>query len=369
VCILLTRLRLYDSGVLHNYLYGHLYNNNGSKIIARSTTEDRMVKSAENFLAGFFGLGWTQNATLELIIDQTGFNNSFAGYNACPNNNNFRTSAGDNASAHWESIYLANAVERLNNMSTGFNWTTDFAYSAQELCPYETVALGFSDFCELFTYQEYLDFEQSIDIDFAGTYGFNSPTARAVGVGYVEEVLARLQDHLINTAEGSLNVTLDNMTSTFPLNQSLYLDFSHDVNIASVLTAFGLTQFGEGLISNSTYQANRSMIVSHMEPFGARLDIEMIHSPHPVAANRTSSNNVYLAGNETTYLHFILNQRTIPLGASIPGCGNRTDGWCEVNAFLAYEANALNVSNYNFACDGVYNAPYYGEITNGAPLA
>jgi len=42
---------LFDSGVLHQYQYGHLYNNNGSKIIARSTTQDRMTQSAEYFLA------------------------------------------------------------------------------------------------------------------------------------------------------------------------------------------------------------------------------------------------------------------------------------------------------------------------------
>jgi hypothetical protein len=72
---------LFNSGTLHYYQYGHLYPNNGSKIIARSTTQDRMTKSAEYFLAGFFGLEWTDNATLVLAIeDRTGvWNNSLAG--------------------------------------------------------------------------------------------------------------------------------------------------------------------------------------------------------------------------------------------------------------------------------------------------
>ena len=55
---------LFDSGTLHQIMYGNLYLNDGSKIIARSTTQDRMVKSAEYFLAGFFGLDWPSNATL-----------------------------------------------------------------------------------------------------------------------------------------------------------------------------------------------------------------------------------------------------------------------------------------------------------------
>ncbi|KAK8178911.1 hypothetical protein BKA81DRAFT_411292 [Phyllosticta paracitricarpa] len=79
--------RLFDPGVLHCYQYGHLYPNNGSKILVRSTTGDRMTQSAEYFLVGFFGLGWTQNATLELIIEEDGYNNSLVGYDNCPNSN------------------------------------------------------------------------------------------------------------------------------------------------------------------------------------------------------------------------------------------------------------------------------------------
>lgn len=79
--------QLFDSGTLHYYQYGHLFPNNGSKIIARSTTQRRMLESAEYFLAGFFGLGWTQNATLELIIESDGFNNTMAGYKACNRSN------------------------------------------------------------------------------------------------------------------------------------------------------------------------------------------------------------------------------------------------------------------------------------------
>jgi hypothetical protein len=75
--------QLFDSGTLHYYNYGHLYPNNGSKIVARSTTQRRMTESAEYFLAGFFGLGWQQNATLERIIESDGYNNTLAGYKEC----------------------------------------------------------------------------------------------------------------------------------------------------------------------------------------------------------------------------------------------------------------------------------------------
>ncbi len=79
------RQELFDNGVLHVYLYGHLFNpNQTSKLVWRTTTEDRMRKSAENFAAGFFGLDYQQYVQLEFVIDESGFNNSLAGYNACP---------------------------------------------------------------------------------------------------------------------------------------------------------------------------------------------------------------------------------------------------------------------------------------------
>lgn len=71
------RQEMFDSGVLHYYQYAALYDPN-TKIIARSTTQDRMTKSAEYFLAGFFGQEWTKNASLELIIEGPLFNNSFS---------------------------------------------------------------------------------------------------------------------------------------------------------------------------------------------------------------------------------------------------------------------------------------------------
>ena len=68
---------------------------------------------------------------------------------------------------------------------------------------------------------------------------FQSPTGRAVGVGYVEEIKARLHHHLITKPTAQINVTLDSNPKTFPLHQALNFDFSHDTNIAGILTAFG----------------------------------------------------------------------------------------------------------------------------------
>ncbi|KAI9726363.1 MAG: hypothetical protein M1828_001637 [Chrysothrix sp. TS-e1954] len=356
---------LFDSGTLHQYEYGHLYPNNGNKIIARTTSEDRMLKSAEYFLAGFFGLQWPMNATLEVIIEQDGFNNTLAGYDNCPNSDTEVSAQGDLAVEDWYKVYLADATKRLQQMITPSDFinVTD-VYGMQSLCAYETVALGYSAFCDLFTYEEWQGYEYSVDLSFSGDDSFQSPTGRAVGVGYVEEIRARLQHHLISTPTAQVNTTLDGMSSTFPLNQSLYFDFSHDTNIMSILTAFGLTQFSAVL--PTTHMVPHDLVVSHLEPFGARLDIEIIKTPQPISPTDATK---YVSGGPTTYVHFVLNQRTLPLGKSLKQCGDLQNGWCEVGDFLAATDSALADAQFEYSCFGDYEAVPYGTLKNGVPQA
>ena len=367
------RQELYDSGVLFYYNYARLYNTS-TKIIARTPTQDRMLKSAENFMAGFFGLEWVQNATLETIIEQPFYNNTLAGYFQCNNSNNFRSAGGANASASWAQIYLKNATARFRNQSGNYNWTVSDTYNAQTLCPYETVAYGYSAFCDLFTFDEWKGFEYSIDLSFFYSNMFGSPTGRAVGIGYVEEVYARLQNKLYDLPIGAtqVNRTLDTMNTTFPLNQTLYFDFSHDTNIASVITAFGLTQFNQTLPTTGP-PPKQQMIVSHITPFGTRLVLEVIKAPAPVkpvrptAANATTA-DFYGNGSATSYVHMILNQRTIPLNASYAACGKRDDGWCELSTFMNILSTKLTEARYAYSCFANYPAvPFGGNVTDGTP--
>lgn len=136
ILVPLGRQELFDSGVLHYYDYGHLYDTS-TKIIARTTTQDRMLKSAEYFMAGFFGLEWTNNATLEVIIEGDNYNNSLAGYDNCNNSNTAVAQGGQNASIIWENTYLKNATARLQALSPNFIWNTSDTYKYLS-CPSDT---------------------------------------------------------------------------------------------------------------------------------------------------------------------------------------------------------------------------------------
>lgn len=67
------------------------------------------------------------------------------------------------------------ATERLAKHVEGYEWTVQDTYAAQNMCPYETVAYGFSRFCSLFTYEEWIGFSYSVDLAFQYNDGFQSP--------------------------------------------------------------------------------------------------------------------------------------------------------------------------------------------------
>lgn len=360
------RQQLFDSGVQAFYQYRYLYNASAGKIVARTTSEDRILKSAEYWLSGFFGLEWTNYANLEVIIENTGFNNSLASYDTCTDNDLSKDETAGTNMATWEAIYLANARDRLNSYSKGFTWTIPLVYAAQQMCPYETVALGYSAFCQLFTATEWEGFEYSVDISFEQGAGLGSAQGRASGLGYVDELIGRILHIQPNSTSDGTNATLDSNPIYFPLNQTLYMDFTHDSDITSVIAALGLSQFGANLPPTGP-PTNQQFIASHIVPFGARFVTEVITCSSPINAQHLPvARNSSTAGN-TTYIHMMSNQRTVPLGASFSVCGNRVDGWCELNNFLSAEANRTTLAEYNYACFGNYSVAANASITNGRP--
>lgn len=175
--------------------------------------------------------------------------------------------------------------------------------------------------------------------------------------------MARIQNHTLGYSGSQINVTLDSSTETFPLNQSLYFDFSHDTNIVSVLTAFGLRQFADDLPATEKPE-KYEFHVGKLTPFGARLDIEIIKAPHPVSPDRDG----YLDGGETKYIHFVLNQRTLPLGKSFPECdADRKDGWCELDKFIEVQNGMADKAQFDHACFEEYPQEDYGKVKDGAP--
>lgn len=353
---------LFDSGVKHYYQYGKMYNpaTQPHKPVVRTTSQERMIESARYFTAGFFGLNAPNLVDLEVILEGSGFNNTLAPYDTCNNSNSIFV--GDTIlDAEWKPIYLANATKRLQPLVPGLNLTDDLTFGMQSLCAYETVGLGTSPFCQLFTEEEWLGFEYTLDLEFWGDYSFGSQTGRAQGVGLAQDVLARLTNTTIAPADVTMqNTSLLNSTY-FPLDQPLYFDFTHDDVIVSILTALNYTQvLGEQLTGTSA-NASRTYKLSHVTPYAARLVFEVADCTADARANTSTSTNAS-TGLTQSVIRTLLNDALVPMSEA-QGCTPRPDGGCLLHEFVTYQQNTLlEAANFDQACFGNYTP---AVVSNG----
>jgi hypothetical protein len=143
----------------------------------------------------------------------------------------------------------------------------------------------------------------------------------------VNELLARLtgqpvQDHT------QTNSTLDSSPITFPLDRTLYADFSHDNQLIAIYAALALFPQPRAL-SPSKPNPTRTWVTSEMVPFSARMITEKLRCERPSGVDE--------------YVRIFVNDALQPLHF----CGADEDGLCQLDAFV----NSQSYSRSNGAGD------------------
>lgn len=203
----LGRQQLYQSGVLHEMQYGRLVEQDLQKhqrLLIRTGSQQRIVDSSIAFLQGMFGAKWHSKTDLEVQIEAQGFNTTLAPNFACAQA--YNKVHGKEWQQSWQEDYLKSAVTRLQSHIEGVELNATLVNAMQQLCSYDTVAFGRSDFCPLFTQEEWLGYEYAWDLNFFGVstlllysqgrvanimlqnYGDGSSVGKAQGLGWVNEV-------------------------------------------------------------------------------------------------------------------------------------------------------------------------------------
>jgi hypothetical protein len=152
------------------------------------------------------------------------------------------------------------------------------------------------------------------------------------GVGYVNELLARLTGKPVDD-HTQTNRTLDASPKTFPLDRTLYADFSHDNEMVSIYAALGL--FKQYLLPDQKLDPTipsplRTWITSRLVPFSARMVVEKLEcfrDPLP----------------KQDFVRILVNDAVQPLEF----CGG-IGGLCELHAFVASQGYARNDGNGDF---------------------
>ncbi|CAD0018612.1 unnamed protein product [Aureobasidium pullulans] len=357
------------------------------KPVLRTTSQSRIRESQINWALGFFGptyekvpepklTDFTSGDLFDLVIIPEGGteNNTLASYDSCFND--FISGIGDLGDQDvfvYIPRYLQNATARLQqNVPSGFTLTNNDTYAMQLICAYEHGFIGMSDFCDFFTADEWAGFENTLDMAYYYDYAYGNPTGRAQGIGYVQELLARLTHQYITVSNSSVNSSITNNSADFPLDRPFYADFSHDDIIVSVLTAMSLDYFRDPpSLTQFPPNPDRHFILSKMTPFGGHLTTEVIgcSGPNPAAVSKERVQYYpeqygYNASNAThKFVRMRLNNGILPLDTLRGGaCKGRTDGMCALDKFVASQNASYALSNYDYACFGNWTI---ANTTNG----
>lgn len=146
------------------------------------------------------------------------------------------------------------------------------------------------------------------------------------GVGYVNELLARLTNTPVNDST-STNSTLDADLATFPLNRTIFADFSHDNLMVSVFAAMGLFPAAP-LNPTGPGEQGQAWNVSTMVPFAGRMVVERL-----------------ACQDEERYVRVLVNQAVQPLAF----CGGKEGGMCSLDAFVQSQSYARSGGNGTWA--------------------
>ncbi|KAI8305058.1 3-phytase A [Colletotrichum sp. SAR11_59] len=290
----------------------------------RSSGQNRVVESGLNWTSGFFGAKIQDghngpdggiNSQIMVIPEQEGFNNTLD-HSLCTafESGNF-SKVGDDAQVDWRNTFTAPIVSRLNTNLPGVNFTSEDAVSFMQLCPFNTVVNGTqSQFCDLFTLDEWRDLEYYETL--GKYYGFNAgnPMGPTQGVGFTNELLARLTKQPV-VDHTSTNSTLDADPVSFPLDKVLYADFSHDNDMMSIYGALGLYNSTAPLdkTKRTSVQDAKGFTASWTVPFAARMYVEKMK-----------------CGSDEELVRILVNDRVVPLN----GCGADDLGRCKLDAFV-----------------------------------
>ena len=318
--------QLFNSGIKYYNRYKGL--TKSLYPFVRAADQERVVMSAKNFTQGYIQAALADTGTkihpnahnIVRISEAPGLNNTLA-HGLCKDFEDLPAyEVGKVAQETWQDIFTPPITARLNVNLPGANLTSPETIFFMDLCPFDTVASlsgEISPFCDLFTTDEWRQYDYYQSLGKYYGYGSGNPLGPTQGVGFANELIARLSSTPVND-HTSVNHTLDGANATFPIGAAhpLYADFSHDNDMTAIFSALGLynaTQALSNTTTETTVQTN-GYSASWTVPFAARAYFE----------------KMTCSGEEEEFVRVLVNDRVLPLET----CGGDGLGRCTLSQFV-----------------------------------
>lgn len=312
--------QMVESGQTFHRRYHHLVG--ASDPFSRAAGSQRVVESGAHFLRGFFNSS-AEDAedkikAMLVIPEEEGFNNTLNHGTCRAFEEGPASETRERMQTQWKEAWVPRIAGRLNRKLPGANLTLDETIYMMDLCPFNVVADRHgkrSPFCNLFSEEEWRSYDYFMSLDKWYGYGLGNPLGPSQGVGYVNELVARLTGQPVRDST-STNTTLDSSRETFPLDRALFADFSHDNLMASVHAALGLYNHTEDLpVTHKVAPADAGgFSAAWTVPFAGRMYVEKLQCD----------------SQKEEMVRILVNDRVVPLR----GCGATREGTCTVSAFV-----------------------------------
>jgi hypothetical protein len=263
--------------------------------------------------------------------------------NQCPR---ARHDLSDEMVGKWVSVFAPPIVQRMNTLAPGANITQDNIMPLMSLCSFETLARQKTSlWCWVFKPKEYDQFEYWTDLEkyyFTGYVAtsllgfgvdtvpssYGHPLGPVQGIGYINELIARLTNTPVKDNTQTNHTTTSNRL-LFPLDRTIYADFTHDNSMMAVYSALGLFDDrrdgpSSAIIMDPTKpHKRRSWYTSRLTPFASRMVVERLQC-------HQEDNQM------KTRVRILVNDAVAPL----PFCGDLGDGICDLDAFVRSQVYA-----------------------------
>ncbi|KAF8515380.1 phosphoglycerate mutase-like protein [Hysterangium stoloniferum] len=299
----------------------------GDDMIVWAASQQRVVDTASFWLSGYLSSGHYDVPSLERIVllpDSVNFTfaNSLTASAACPNYVN-NVTLGSNFRAAMRPPITA----RLNKFLNGIALTDSDVGIMMDLCPFETEIQGTSSFCDIFTEQEWLEFEYSQDLQYFYGSGPGNNLAATTTFPLVQSIT-----DLFNLGPGK---TTANATLVPP---PLLMGFTHDNDLPPVIAVLGL--FNESFyapLNPTRINPARKFRSGYITPFFGHIAMERMSCVLP-ASLATPALVHHVPGVTPTplptsqFVRIKVNEAPVP----IPGCASGPGSSCPLKSFTMY---------------------------------
>ncbi|PWN43829.1 phosphoglycerate mutase-like protein [Ceraceosorus guamensis] len=304
-------LQAYLSGKSTAKVYPGLSGRNAKLFVRSSGDEalgdDRVIVTAKYWRLGFEGKpfpsgDFSTSAQIRaapgltepdvVFSELTGQNNTLD-VSTCTNENNLPSSQGESGaqSRYGASTLVPTIGARLQQVikdAGGANVTLTYSdiLNIGNLCSFETLGLStvqsgslqlpngkISPWCNIFNNDEWPLYGYALDVGKWTGAGYGNPYYKALGQGYIRELLARFNGKLPPALDKptSLNSTIDGSNATFPTPpaKTIFFDGSHD-------NTFGLFDGPALQTSSHAEQAPHNWVFSRIAPLQGKIVFEKI---------------------------------------------------------------------------------------------